>query len=126
MLTDDLKFELEEICQDNELSIDFNFNHPIRITIMSSMQVSFLDGIPEEAFVRWRFGIDKIDIEFVGNFKLDSKLFSKLDSKIKKLHYIYLQEQHAQRENRLKNGVHTMWTTCKGDKVALVKEWYEG
>jgi hypothetical protein len=126
MLTDDLKIELDDLCQDNELHIDFNFNHPISVTVMNSMQVGFYEGVPDEACVRWKFGIDKIDIEFVGNFRLDAKLFSKLDSKIKKLHYIYLQEQHAQKENRYKNGVHTMWTTCKGDKVALVKGWYRG
>lgn len=62
----------------------------------------------------------------MGEFRLDDKLFSKLANKIKKLHYIYLQEWYAQKANRLKNGIKTMWTTCNGDKVALVKKWYEG
>lgn len=126
MLSEDLRIELEDICQENDLTIDFNFNHPIRVTVSKSMQVGFYEGVPEEAYLQFKFGIDKIDFDFVGDFRIDEKLFSKLSSKIKKLHYIYLQEQYAQTYNRYKNGVNVMWTISNGDKVALVKKWYEG
>lgn len=33
MLSDNLKIELEEICNDNDLTIDFDFNHPINVTV---------------------------------------------------------------------------------------------
>lgn len=94
MLSEDLRIELEDICQENDLTIDFNFNHPIRVTVSKSMQVGFYEGVPEEAYLRFKFGVDEVDIEFVGEFRLDDKLFSKLANKIKKLHYIYLSGMH--------------------------------
>ncbi|WP_139905641.1 hypothetical protein [Clostridium thermarum] len=126
MLSEDLREELEDLCEENDLTIDFNFDHPIRVTIRKSMQVNLLEPIPEAAYLQFKFGIDKIDFDFVGDFRIDEKLFSKFSSKIKKLHYIYLQEQYAQKGNRYKNGVKVIWTTSSGDKVAIVKGWYEG
>lgn len=125
-LTDVLKEELEALCEENKLTIDFSFDHPITVAIRESMQVNLLESVPEAAFLQFKFGIDKIDFDFVGDFRIDEKLFSKFSNKIKKLRYIYLQEQYAQKGNRYKNGVKIMWTTTTGDKVALVKKWYEG
>ena len=126
MLTDELKIELEDICTANELTIDFDFNYPVRITIRKSMQVNLFEELPHEAYLRFKFIIDQIDFDFIGDFRLDDKLFSKLLNKVKKLHYIYLQEWYAQRENRLKNCIKPMWEIENGDSVAIVKKWYKG
>lgn len=126
MLTDDLKLELEEICEENNLIINFNFNYPISITIRKSMQVNLFEDLPEEAYLRLKFLIDQIDLDFVGDFKLDDKLFSKLLNKVKKLHYIYLQEWYAQRVTRFKNCVKPIFKIANGDSVALVSRFYEG
>jgi len=126
MLSDDLRIELEELCQDNSLYIDFNFNYPIRITVSTSMQVYLFKELPEEAYLRFRFIIDQIDFDFIGDFRLDDKLFSKLLNKVKKLHYIYLQECYAQRGNRFKNCVKKVFEITGGDYMAIVKKSYEG
>lgn len=126
MLTDDLRNELETLCTENGLTIDFDFNFPVRITIKESMQTRFLEALPEESYLSFVFNIDQIDLEVVGDLNLDEKLYSKFSNKAKKLHYIYLQEQHAQRKNRFKNCVKPMWTTSQGDRVALVSKGYNG
>lgn len=126
MLTDELKIELEELCVENDLTIDFNFNHPISITVKKSMQVNFFKEVPDEAYLRLKFNVDSLDFEFVGNFKLDDKLFSKLASKIKKLHYIFLQEHYAQKTYRFKNCIKPIFSISNGDYVALIKRYYEG
>lgn len=126
MLTDELKIELEDICTDNGLTIDFNFDYPIRITVRKSMQVNLFEDLPNEAYLRFKFNIDQIDFDFIGDFRLDDKIFSKLLNKFKKLHYIYLQEWYSQKENRFKNGVKPMWGIVNGGSVAIVQKWYKG
>lgn len=126
LLTDELKNDLEEICDDNSLTIDYDFNFPVRITIKDRMQVNMFDGVPAESFLEFKFSVDQIDLNFVGDFKLDDKLFSKISGKVKKLHYIYLQEWYSQKANRYKNCIKPMWRTANNDYVALVKVHYEG
>lgn len=126
MITDDLKIELEEICDQNDLTIDFDFKYPINVTVMKRMQLTFFTETPKESYLRFQFTIDHIDFDFVGDFRLDDKLFSKLFTKVKKLHYIYLQEWYEQKENRFKNCVKSMWHISNGDYVAIVKSHYRG
>jgi hypothetical protein len=126
ILTDELKLELEEICDDNGLTIDYDFNYPIRITIKDRMQVNMFDGVPMESYLEFKFSIDQIDLNFAGDFRLDDKLFSKISGKVKKLHYIYLQEWYSQKANRFKNCIKSMWKIASGDYVAIVKSHYEG
>ena len=126
MLSDDLKIELEEICVKNGLHIDFDFNYPIKITVMKSMQIDFFKVIPEAAYLQFSFIIDQIDFDFIGDFKIDNELFSKLLNKVKKFHYIYLQECYKQRGNRFKNCVKKVFEITGGDYMAIVKKSYEG
>ena len=126
LLTDELKQDLEEICDDNSLTIDYDFNFPIRITIKDRMQINMFDGVPAESFLEFKFKVDQVDLNFVGDFRLDDKLFSKISGKVKKLHYIYLQEQHSQKANRFKNCIKSLWKIASGDYVAIVKRNYEG
>jgi hypothetical protein len=126
MLTDELKIELEDLCNENNLTVDFDFNHPINMTVRKSMQVRLFEEVPEEAYLRLKFNVDSLAFEFVGNFNLDDKLFSKLASKIKKLHYIFLQEHYAQKNYRFKNCIKPIFNISNGDYVALVKRYYEG
>lgn len=126
MLSDELKIELQDLCSENALTIDFDFNHPINVTVRKSMQVSLFKEVPNEAYLRFKFNVDLIDFEFVGNFKLEDKLFSKLASKIKKLHYIFLQEYYAQKNYRFKNCIKPIFNISNGDYVALIKRYYEG
>lgn len=126
MLTDELKIELEEICTDNGLTIDFNFDYPIQVTVRKSMQINMFEEIPNEAHLRFKFIIDQIDFDFIGDFRLDDKMFSKLLNKVKKLHYIYLQEWYSQKDNRFKNCIKPMWKILNGDSVAIVKKHYRG
>lgn len=126
MLSEDLKEDIEKLCEENNLTIDFNFNYPITVTIMKDMQTSLIDGIPEEAYLQFKFLIDQIDFNAVGDFKLDSKLLNKILNKVKKLHYIYLQEQYWQKQNRFKNNIKKMFDICNGNYVAIVNKFYEG
>ncbi len=126
MSTDELKIELEEICDANGLTIDFNFNYPVQIIVRNNMQVNFFDGEPVESYLRFRFIIDQIDFDFFGDFKVDDKLFSKLLNKVKKLHYIYLQEWYKEREDRLQRCIKPLWSIKNGDYVAIVRKHYKG
>ena len=126
MLTDELKIELEDICTDNGLTIDFNFDYPIRITVRKSMQVNLFEDLPKESYLRFKFIIDQIDFDFIGDFRLDDKTFGKLLNKVKKLHYIHLQEWYSQRNNKFKNCIKPMWEIANGDSVAIVKRHYRG
>lgn len=126
MLTDELKIELEDICNDNGLTIDFDFDYPIRITVRKSMQIDLFEDLPDEAYLRFKFIIDQIDFDFIGDFRLDDKMFSKLLNKVKKLHYIHLQEWYSQKDNRFKNNIKAMWQIWNGDSVAIVKRHYKG
>jgi hypothetical protein len=126
MLVDALKEELETLCEDNNLNIDFDFEFPIRVTVRKTMQMHMLKPLPEKAYLEFRFLIDDLKFEFFGNFKIDEKLFAKFLNKIKKFHYVYLQEQYEQKPERFKNCIKPLWKTRKGDYVALVKRYYEG
>jgi hypothetical protein len=126
MLADELREELEELCETNGLDIDFDFEFPVRITIRSDMQIYMLRELPEESHLEVKFLIDDVRLEFKGKFKIDEKLFSKFVTKIKQFHYVYRQEQYEQKPNRFKNCVKPLWQTIKGDYVALVKGHYEG
>jgi len=125
MLTEELKIELEEICLKEGLTIDFNYKFPVCITIYQDMQTSLFKDLPEEEYLKLTFKIDEIKID-VNDFSIDDKLLSKLLGKAKKFHYVYLQEQYAQKPHRFKNCVKPMWTTSKGDTVALITRGYEG
>lgn len=126
MLYYELKDELENICNENGLKIDFNLKYPIMITIRNQMQINMFQELPKESYLRFTFLIDQINFNFVGDFKIDDKLFSKLFNKIKKFHYIYLQEWYSQKDYRIKNCIKPLWETSKGDCIAIIKKGFEG
>jgi len=126
MLADELREELEELSESNGLDIDFDYDYPVVIRLTKSMQVRILEALPEQAYFEIKFIVDDVKLEFKGNFNIDEKLLSKFVSKIKKFHYVYLQEQYEQKPNRFKNCIRPIFDTIKGDYVAIVKRHYEG
>ncbi|MGI5897104.1 MAG: hypothetical protein ACOX6U_09130 [Oscillospiraceae bacterium] len=57
-------------------------------------------------------------------YKVDEKFLNKLKNLCKEICRLYLMAQFSRKDTRFDNAFKELWTTCKGDRVGILKGTY--
>lgn len=117
----ELTDKLDKLCEDNNLELTVQCtDYPITFTVRQD-QITF-DSSEETPMVQFVFGFDPYVINS-GDLKISLEDMQKIQSLVKKLHYLYLQDWFYTKNFRYDSMVTYIYETTVGD-ICLISKGY--